>query len=60
MKTYQTTSIKQSTQQSGRERYEMEGPKSRQKEGTTNEGGLQGELEQIKDLNPLHRKEHLT
>ncbi len=27
-----------------------------QKEGTTNEGGLQGELEQIKDLNTFHRK----
>jgi hypothetical protein len=59
MKTYQTMSIKQSAQKRGREKYKMEGPKSRQKEGTTDEDGLQGELEQIKDLNPLHHKEHL-
>jgi hypothetical protein len=52
MKIYQITSIKQSTQKRGRERYKMEGLKSKQKEGTTNEGELQGELEQIKDLNP--------
>jgi hypothetical protein len=37
----------------------MEGPKSTQKEEITNEGGLQGELEQIKDLNSLHHKEHM-
>jgi hypothetical protein len=31
----------------------MEGPKSTQKEETTNEGGFQGEHEQIKYSNPL-------
>jgi hypothetical protein len=44
MKTFCQASIKQSTQQGGREMYKMEGPKSRQKEETTNEGGLQEEI----------------
>jgi hypothetical protein len=37
-------SIKQSIQQGGEERYKREGPKSREKEETTNEGGLQEEI----------------
>ncbi len=45
--------IKQNIQKKGRKRYKMEGPKFIQKEETTNEGGLQGEHEQIKYSNPL-------
>ncbi len=37
-------SIKQSIQQGGEERSKREGPKSREKEETTNEGGLQEEI----------------
>lgn len=44
MKTYQAPK-KQSTQKRGKERYKMDRPKSRRKEETTNDGGLQGEHE---------------
>jgi hypothetical protein len=39
-----------------KERYKREGPKSKQKEKTTNEGILQLEHEQIKYLNPSPSK----
>jgi hypothetical protein len=43
MKTYQAPK-KQSTQKRGKERYKMDRPKSRQKEETTNEGRIGGQV----------------
>jgi len=58
MKTCQTF-IKQSTQKRERERYKMDGSKSKQKEETTNQGGLQGEQDQIKYSTLPGHKEHM-